>query len=1148
MNSERWERIEELFHAALELDPDQRVSYLRAACDDDEILSEVETLLAYDDDDERFMESPAIEVAARELAIDQRHEREIPTQSMSSPNSGDTPADIEVEFDTLAPGRIIGNYKIVSKIGAGGMGEVYLAEDQKLQRRVAIKLLPSVLGVASEFVQRFHREARAASALNHPNIVTIYSIDDADGLNFIEMEYVEGVTLKEKLSDGPLPLAEALELGRQIATGMEVAHDAGIIHRDLKPGNLLVTPAGQVKIVDFGLAKMLQDSVIADAHHDQPSHSDRRSIDALSQAGSISGTIPYMSPEQTRGMDLDPRTDLFSLGCVLYESLTGIRPFQGASSRDIIDEILTKEPIAPSQHQRNVPSDVDRIVKKALAKDRTQRYQSAAELEDDLIRAIRRRSFRHTAKRLSLPILALLLAGGLIGLWMSRREANRNWALNQLPEIQRLLDEKDYFAAHDLAEQVARYIPGHESLGKTTQLRITDTLTIITDPPGAVAYLQRYQKNEAGQFPSRQKIGVTLIEQMIVPRGDYLLTLEKQGYETFQRTMCSAFHRSERGFWVQGALLHAELDQDTQGSYKLDADSIAPIVLEIKLFRTELVPEGMVFVPGGRYRVVGASRVMTEPADLDDYWIDRCEVTNREFKEFVDAGGYKTREFWAETFLDQRPRNDSEVSTEELQELNWEEALQNFKDLTGFPGPAGWSNQSYPEGEADHPVTGVSWYEADAYARFRGKQLPTVYQWEKAARDGAWSRLWGRINPWGYNQIREDLTDRANVNNVGTVSVGRYPFGMSPFGCYDMSGNATEWCLNPRSRGFATMGGSWRDGPHFFGLCGDYPGLFRAETIGFRCVRLVSPTANDQGSMKMPDVAELIDYHPVSGDVYELFKRHYEYDHEPLREEIVERIETADWTRIKIRYDGAKAQNNDRKLLPKEQALAYLWLPKCAEPPYQVIFYKPGAASYEGLTAPQETEVVCGPFLKAGRAVFEVVIEGMSERPLPHDWEYPKIETVAYRDNLVNDVLDQRIGLDLLLKNYEEEIDKDHIACMALSMGGYDLVMLAVEERFKAHFLLSAGIIPHDGQNAIAEANPVNFAPYISGPKLMIHGHYDEGLPLETSGKPLFDLLSDKKELHIIESGHFPPIGEWFPIAQRWFDEKLDPVKLKPTR
>lgn len=276
----------------------------------------------------------------------------------------------------MQAGQTILHYRIIEKIGQGGMGEVYKAEDQKLGRQVAIKVLPAHTTKDPKAKRRLLQEARSASALNHSNIVTIHSIEEAEGFDFIVMEYVEGETLKSIIERAPLELAQLLELGSQTADALFAAHAAGLIHRDIKPANVLVTPRGQAKILDFGLAKTVQvgeDNVSVDV-----------TMSKLTQAGMILGTIAYMSPEQTRGETLDSRTDIFSLGCVLYEAATGKVPFAGPSILAVMHEIATVDPPAPSTISPALPQGFDAIIKKALAKHPEQRYTTAAELAEAL--------------------------------------------------------------------------------------------------------------------------------------------------------------------------------------------------------------------------------------------------------------------------------------------------------------------------------------------------------------------------------------------------------------------------------------------------------------------------------------------------------------------------------------------------------------------------------------------------------------------------------------------------------------------------------------------------------------------------------------------------------------------------------------------
>lgn len=1139
MNSDRWEKVDQLFHAALEVAPDLREAFLKDACAaEPDLYQEVSSLLAYDNTQDSFIEKPAIELAVAQLALEPGHQQEIRT---SPPNLGDTPKPFpDVEQDAIPSGRTIGNYKIARKIGAGGMGQVYLAEDLKLQRQVALKLLQTPQQFTEQFVQRFHREARAASALNHPNIVTIYSFDEMEQLNFISMEYIEGETLKDRLAKGPLKIAEVLTIGQQIAAAMSAAHSVGIIHRDLKPGNILLTTAGQVKIVDFGLAKMIQESVLAEAQLSHPTRSARLAIDALSQAGSISGTVPYMSPEQTRGMELDARTDLFSLGCVLYEAATGNRPFQGETSRDIIDEILTRHPPAPSQIQAGIPKSFDRMIRKALAKDKDERYQTAAEMQSELKRLFNRQTLKGILKRIAVPLLVIVLAAAILGLFYHQRQAKRDWARKALPDLEALVMEQRFFEAYDLAQEIKTYLPDEARLAEL-EPDITDIFSVATDPPGATMYLQRYQKDpDTGKFPKRERLGVSPIDSVKIARGDYVMTLEKSGFATYERTLSSAFQRAETGLWERDKLRYARLVESSNGEYSLQMDSLAPLVVDVKLHPSESVPERMVYVPGGPYWFVSLGQPSSKKFDLDGFWIDQFEVTNQEYQEFVAAGGYQDPKYWPTPMIDFVAAKSDPAKEREPVEVPWEEAMSRFTDQTGLPGPSGWKNQTYPPGEENHPVTGVSWYEASAYAAFRGKSLPTVVQWESAARNGKWTVLWGAYMPWGLTGLNENLNNRANVNSPGTVPVGSYPFGMSIHGCHDMCGNATEWCSNPCSEGFATSGGSFNEGQHLFGAIGRFPGFYRDGTHGFRCVRLTEASSNDQGGMAIPDPVSAEDFQPVSEEMFRQILRHYDYDKKPLEAEILEEVEGQDWRRLKIRYVGAKGQQSEKPLPVKERALAYLWLPKTSLPPYQVIVYKPGGASYQGLTAPQETEVVCGPFLKDGRAVYEIVIEGMRERDLPPDWQGPEPDSVAFRQMAVNDTLDQLIGMDYLAERSEQDIDLDRIGVLALSMGGYDLIPMAVDERLKAICLLSAGM---GLRRYIPEADPVNFAPYVRPEKLMIHGRYDEGLPLKTSAEPLFHLLSDPKHMIVVDTGHFPPISVWYPPARDFFDRVLGPVK-----
>ncbi|MDQ3013475.1 MAG: serine/threonine protein kinase, partial [Acidobacteriota bacterium] len=287
----------------------------------------------------------------------------------------------------ISTGSQVARYRILQKIGAGGMGEVYLAEDASLGRKVAIKILPEHFTKEADRVRRFEQEARAASALNHPNIITIYEIgqvsSDTGAMHFIATEFIEGETLRQRMNAQRITLSEALDVAIQAASALQAAHTAGIAHRDIKPENIMLRPDGYVKVLDFGLAKLTEQNLTGDLTDDvdEPTKSLFET-----QPGLVIGTVAYMSPEQARGQRVDGRTDTFSLGVVLYEILSGRRPFTGATASDMIAALLVGEPARLSQHLPTIPAELERIVSRMLIKDRDERYQTAREVVNDLNR------------------------------------------------------------------------------------------------------------------------------------------------------------------------------------------------------------------------------------------------------------------------------------------------------------------------------------------------------------------------------------------------------------------------------------------------------------------------------------------------------------------------------------------------------------------------------------------------------------------------------------------------------------------------------------------------------------------------------------------------------------------------------------------
>jgi serine/threonine protein kinase/Tol biopolymer transport system component/Flp pilus assembly protein TadD len=361
MTPERWQRIKALLESAIERDPLTREAFLDEACVGDPVLRrEVDALLDSHTRAGDFIESPAYAVMAASLAESE-----------------------------LGPGSAIGPYEIVTRLAAGGMGDIYLAEDTRLGRKVVLKALPTAFTKDAERVRRFQLEARAASALNHPNIVTVYEIGQMDHLHYIAIEFIDGETLRQLLTTGPPGIAEALEIAINVATALLAAHEAGIVHRDIKPENIMVRADRVVKVLDFGIAKLTES---------KPMISEASTL-FQTQQGIIIGTAPYMSPEQARATAVDARTDIWSLGAVLYEMVGGRPPFAGPTASDVIAAILSREPVPLVRYRPEVPTELEWIIKKALRKDRDERYQTIREFLADLKNLRQRLEFEEELKR-----------------------------------------------------------------------------------------------------------------------------------------------------------------------------------------------------------------------------------------------------------------------------------------------------------------------------------------------------------------------------------------------------------------------------------------------------------------------------------------------------------------------------------------------------------------------------------------------------------------------------------------------------------------------------------------------------------------------------------------------------------------------------
>jgi eukaryotic-like serine/threonine-protein kinase len=491
VDRERWEHIDRILEAVLERPAPDRLAYLARECAaDEELHMEVQSLLAAHEQHDELLEHPAREYGVRILA-----------------NGG---------ANTLI-GKLLGSYRIVRCLAAGGIGEVYLAEDTRLARPVAIKLLARHWVDDYGQIRRFRREALAASALNHPNILTIHEIGEWEGRDFIATEFVDGMTLREHLGGRTLGIEESLGIALQIASALAAAHSAGIVHRDIKPENIIVRPDGLVKVLDFGIAK-----------HADPQRTPVSDIGPVTATGMVIGTAAYMSPEQARGCAVDERTDIWSLGVVLYEMLAGRVPFQGATATDRLAAILERQPAPLREMRSGVPVTLENIVSRVLAKDREMRYRNAVALAEDL-RAVRngltaeRRpgssvaGLRHVRASALVAVIGII-ACGLAGLWHFRPSPNNVGAAGR---------SSDRDAIHSVAVLPLLNVGGAPDLDYLAD-GITDSLI---DDLSEISELKVMSRNAVfrykGQDVNAQKVGDTLQVRAVLTgrvalRGDTL--------------------------------------------------------------------------------------------------------------------------------------------------------------------------------------------------------------------------------------------------------------------------------------------------------------------------------------------------------------------------------------------------------------------------------------------------------------------------------------------------------------------------------------------------------------------------------------------------------------------------------------------------
>ena len=686
----------------------------------------------------------------------------------------------------------------------------------------------------------------------------------------------------------------------------------------------------------------------------------------------------------------------------------------------------------------------------------------------------------------AITVAAVLALGGLMGMRYLGKQAEIRWAKDEiLPRVRELVESSlgggDFTDAYDLAIKAEEVIPDHAELQELIA-RSSLLVNISSNPAGASVYMKKYSQPEADWT----WVGETPLAGLRLPVGIFRWKIEKEGFNTSVAAASTWIANFGGKELVIPNKLHWVLDQD--GS----------------------VPEGMVRVTGWEWEFADGLVV------IEDFHIDRTEVTNAQFKKFVDAGGYTNHDFWRYPFI------------EDGKTLEWEEATRRFVDLTGRPSPANWEAGDFPDGQADFPVAGVSWYEAAAYAAYAGRELPTVDHWGQARGESTPLVQFPQLGGFAI------LAPFSNFGGEGPVAAGSLD-GITAYGAYDMAGNVREWCMNKSTYGRVVRGGAWNDNSYRFNELSQAPPFKRAANLGFRTVLYANQDPLPQAvtaDLEFGEAVNVYDIEPVSDEVFEIYLDQFAYDRD---DDLNSRLESSNddashWVRERVSFDAAYGN---------ERIIANLFLPKNFNPPYQTVIYFPGSGAWdhessEDIEQYYEVPVFLSFLVKSGRAVLYPVYNGTFER---RDGRPIGGGSHAKRDYKIQLVKDFARSVDYL--ESRDDIDHDKLTYYGLSWGGKIApLILAYENRLKAAALIAGGLFSY----GLPEVNPINYISRVSTPLLLLVGRYDTIFSYQQSVKPMFDLIGtpvEDKVIKVYETDHIPPRAEYIKEILAWLDERF---------